>query len=81
MNIEFVEEDRIYQSGYLKGYHDAVMKYSEIVRCKDCKHGVTMTDSAFVTCGCRFHDGQKHEADWFCADGERKEWRVNVNES
>ena len=47
----------------------------ELVRCKDCKHGFTLTDSAFVTCGCRFHDGQKHEADWFCADGERKEGR------
>ena len=46
----------------------------EVVRCKDCKHG---TDS---------HDGLNqwvcikpntsdfyHDADWFCADGERRE--------
>ena len=44
-----------------------------IVRCGYCKYGYTLTDSAFVTCGRRFHDGQKHEADWFCADGERED--------
>ena len=42
-----------------------------VVRCKDCKYGYKLTDSAYVTCGRRFHDGQKHEADWFCADGEK----------
>lgn len=42
-----------------------------VVRCRDCKHGYILTGSAFVTCGRRFHDGQKHESDWYCADGEK----------
>ena len=64
------ENKRAYDSGYAKGYS---ARNNEIVRCGNCKHGYTLTDSAYVTCGRRFHDGQKHEAKWFCADGERRE--------
>ena len=38
MTHDFEEENRLFQSGYVKGYHDAVMKYPAIVRCKDCKY-------------------------------------------
>ena len=44
----------------------------ELIRCKDCKH---------FDCGrlykCRIHGYlfQPKNADWFCADGERKEGR------
>ena len=51
---------------YQKGYTD---RDSEIVRCKDCKHGAYVVQVGmlpFVTC-C----GVDHELDWFCADGER----------
>lgn len=44
-----------------------------VILCKDCKYGYPIIDSEYVTCGRRFHDGQNHEANWFCADGERKE--------
>lgn len=45
----------------------------KVVLCKNCKYGYTLPDSAYVVCGRKFHDGQRHEANWFCADGERKE--------
>ena len=50
---------------------EALSKYqSEIVRCKDCKHGAYVVKYGmlpFVTCG-----GVDHELDWFCADGKRR---------
>ena len=46
---------------------------SKVVLCKDCKYGYILPDSAYIVCGRKFHDGQRHEANWFCADGERKE--------
>ena len=45
---------------YQKGYND---RDAEIVRCKDCKH--------YDYCYTR----PMNRADWFCADGERKEGR------
>ena len=49
---------------YQKGYTD---RDSEIVRCKDCKHGIG-NENAFV-CGIKQLTAGM---DWFCADGERK---------
>lgn len=50
-----------------------------IVRCKDCKHA-TMTSDGKMCKYCAmdtddFGDQRNvyHDADWFCADGERKE--------
>lgn len=40
----------------------------EIIHCKDCKHGAF--DAWVKTYWCK---GKQHLADWFCADGERKE--------
>ena len=39
----------------------------EIVRCKDCKY---YTDVAMCPC---YHETLTKRADWFCADGRRKE--------
>lgn len=39
----------------------------ELVRCRDCKHGEPGACGDGVDC-----DGVRHDADWFCADGERK---------
>lgn len=40
----------------------------EIIHCKDCKHGAF--DAWVKTYWCK---GKQHLADWFCADGERKD--------
>ena len=45
---------------------------SQIVQCKDCKHGYKCEDSEFILCIHPFSDGHKHTEDWFCADGELK---------
>lgn len=45
----------------------------QIVRCKDCKHYQPWTGrSGTIYQQCVLHD-EYPEADWFCADGERKE--------
>lgn len=50
----------------------------ELVRCKDCKHA-TMTSDGKMCKYCAMdtddfgdHRDVYHDADWFCADGERK---------
>ena len=43
-----------------------------LVRCKDCKHGYPLTDSAYIQCTRAFHTSERHRHDWFCADGEIK---------
>ena len=50
---------------YQKGYSD---RDAEIVRCKDCKH--FEPDGIYTMC--YRHNGLSQNADWFCADGERK---------
>ena len=46
----------------------------EIVRCKDCKWFY----QPFKSEGrCLNHDNDYHEPNWFCADGERKEYMSN----
>ena len=49
---------------YQKGYSD---RDEKIVRCKDCIHA--QRDTVFGVIWC---DGRTHDADWFCADGDRK---------
>ena len=44
----------------------------ELVRCKDCKH----FDKSFSYCATRGYcdiSSIRHEDDWFCADGEKKD--------
>lgn len=66
MTHDFEVENRLYQSGYVKGYHDAMMKYPELVRCKDCKY----SEKKEKWCN-RLE--MNRPIDWFCADGERQE--------
>ena len=40
----------------------------EIIRCEDCKHGMYDVMCKFYWC-----HGVAHSANWFCADGERRE--------
>lgn len=53
---------------YVRGYYD---RDSEIVRCKDCKHYMT------IHCTC---DGCCISDDWYCANGERRETNVKQTE-
>ena len=71
MTHDFEEENRLFQSGYVKGYHDAIMKCPDIVRCKGCKHGGKV--NSVYLCGKSRGFGIAHEPDWFCADGEKIE--------
>ena len=71
MTHDFEEENHIaernFRCGYLKGYHDAIVKTQEqIVRCKDCKHW-------WYGNYCDKHGKGQENADWFCADGVRRE--------
>lgn len=46
----------------------------ELVRCKDCRHDVRLDDSSYYICSKPFASNREtHTAEWFCADGERKE--------
>lgn len=56
-NYEWDLEDAVYNSRTNKKHDD------DIVRCKDCKHYMT------IHCTC---DGWCISDDWFCADGERR---------
>ena len=81
LSIEIDEEELLkklrdskkqYRSGYNDGYND---RDSEIVQCKDCKHGSQLFPD-YISCqisdenesGCH----ASHTPDWFCADGERR---------
>ena len=44
----------------------------QIVHCRDCTHQYFTTKSGSVICGHLEHESEKHNADWFCADGERR---------
>ena len=58
----------------------ALLKEQEaVVLCKDCKHGGCRTqklDGSIFRVVCKKHGTKKNEvwmdADWFCADGERR---------
>lgn len=73
MTHDFEEENRLFQSGYVKGYHDAVMKCPDIVRCRDCKHKGDSYE-CILDRDLEEHGSYRTERfdDWFCADGERK---------
>ena len=43
-----------------------------IVRCKDCRIAVVYDDNEVVCAHIDSNGNDKHPADWFCADGERR---------
>lgn len=47
---------------------DVILKAEEVVRCKDCRF--CGYDEMFDEMWC---SGKRVSADWFCADGERRE--------
>lgn len=63
---------KIAWAGYANVAEDAIAllkEQPEIVRCKNCKH--FEPDGIYTMC--YMHNGLSQNADWFCADGERKE--------
>ena len=71
------ETDKAYKSGYIKGYHDALMKQPGIVQCKDCKYAHKTYDGDCKYCDMFTDDDENpieryRSGDWFCADGKRK---------
>ena len=44
---------------------------SPIVRCKDCEHS-SMDSTSYPHYWCSAH-AEEHEANWFCADGEKED--------
>ena len=55
-------------------FHPEVKYYPDLIRCKDCKHGYPLTDSAYYACTKPFAEPNNRKPfDWFCADGERKD--------
>lgn len=57
---------------------DLLEKQPEIVRCKDCKYATMTIDGkmckycAMDTDDYGYQRDVYHDADWFCADGERR---------
>lgn len=51
---------------------DCYIKRGELVRCKECKYGEYKEDFDDYECHCS-GCGLVYDADFYCADGERKE--------
>ena len=72
-----VEEDEFVQME-MKAYRDIYNGIKKeptidavpIIRCRDCKLRECEGQSEMIVCG---KDGFSHPADWFCADGERRD--------
>ena len=77
MNKEYIVELREEEANELMEEHWV----GELVRCKDCKHATLTSDGKMCKyCAMDTDDfGDQrdvyHDADWFCADGERLEER------
>jgi len=44
----------------------------ELIRCKDCKNACIYDDEGVICTHIDINGNDKHQADWFCADGERR---------
>ena len=73
--IEFIES-------YIKvqgGDYQWSDNHGELIRCKDCEHATMTSDGemckycAMDTDDFGYQREVYHDADWFCADGERKQ--------
>lgn len=49
------------------------LKQPEIVRCKNCKYGHWWSSEQVIVCD---KLGKTFDANWFCADGVRKDERI-----
>lgn len=61
------------------GLCEAVTEQKQIVRCKDCKHGVkTATFRYYQNLTWCIQHSKAHNDDWFCADGQKKDGGDNA---
>ena len=69
VKVEFIESYIKIGNGDYK-WND---NHGELIRCKDCKHGVLRNEGEI---DCTKDNGTFkatiHERNWFCADGERR---------
>ena len=63
------DKDKQETVGVTYGLHH--VDYITIVRCKDCKNG-GIDSISYPHYWCSAHS-EYHDADWFCADGKRKD--------
>lgn len=71
--IDYGKELRFQSEEQMKAVYDRMFGI-EIVRCKDCKHMIINKhheDKPMICCFTKMCGTT--DADWFCADGERKE--------
>lgn len=47
-----------------------ILETKELVRCKDCKHGMPSSDGLML-CNKGVYFDRYKKSDWFCADGKR----------
>ena len=80
--IEIIEKEAYwFHVSELKKVIRLLKSLNQIVRCKDCKHGVQLDDSNYFVCSRPFASNREtHTADWFCADGERKENGIRMDD-
>jgi hypothetical protein len=55
--------------------HVETYSEQELIRCKDCKNACVYDDDEVICTHIDSNGNDKHPADWFCADGERKAGR------
>ena len=53
----------------------ALLKEQDVVQCKDCEDACICSDDWVICTHIDSNGNDKHPADWFCADGERREGR------
>lgn len=51
-------------------FKNAFKDFVQVIRCKDCIHG-GIDSASYPHYWCSPHS-EYHEADWYCADGERR---------
>jgi hypothetical protein len=71
MIVEWIiDEDSIDHNDLLSAR--CANKAYPLVRCKDCKNVCVYDDDEVICTHIDSNGNDKHPADWFCADGERK---------
>lgn len=69
--IEFIES--YWTGGELGSDYQWNDNHGELIRCKDCRNAVVYDGNEVVCAHIDSNGNDKHTADWFCADGERKD--------
>ena len=77
-NVPFDQMPQLHTGSFLtqeqaEQFKDTFKNLTVVVRCKDCKHFEIENGNIYGFC--KINHGTYIKADWFCADGERKEGR------